>query len=128
MSIVSNIVKKFKDFTFSRSKFISSVIDEEINKSREFGLELSKEDIDFEKRVVKTIIEYLWDNIENCKSNREYQELRNMTNYYINKKLGDFKKKYFELNSDKKVKNMYDCHLDTVISNLFLKISNKLYK
>ena len=127
MSVV-NIVKKFKEFTFSKSRFISSVIDEEILKSQKFGLQISQEDITHEKRVLTNIIEYLWNNIESCKSNREYQELRSMASYYVDKKLGDLKKKYYELNKEASVKNMYDCHLDNCLSMLFLKINSKLYK
>lgn len=125
--IGDKIVKKFKEFTFSKKKFISSVIDEEVRKSRKLGLELSKEDINFEKNVIITIFNYLWDSIESCKSGGDYRDLRNVVNHYVDKKLDHLKKKYFDLCKDKPVKNMYNCHIDSCISSLFIKINNKIY-
>jgi len=125
------MIKKYKQFnenlnTFNRKEFISSIIDKEVIKTKKFGLDISDEDVEFEKKVFIDIFSDLWDSIENAYGD-VYSKLRIVISKYIMNKLIGLIKKYFELSVDKPVKNMYNCHIDSCISILFLKINNKLY-
>lgn len=121
------LFKKYRKFTFKRDKFISSVIDDEIKKTKEFGLNIDREDIEYEKLVFIGVFEHLWDKIENSGSN--FTSLRLIASRIINEKLSNLSKKYFDISVKENldVKNMYNCHIDECMSKLFLKISNKLY-
>lgn len=126
------MIKKYIQFNenldnFKRDEFISSIIDKEVNKTKKFGLEISDEDIELEKNIFIEIFENIWDKLEDYLSNKEYSDLRNIVNKYIQDNLKHLMRKYYDLSVEKPVKNMYNCHIDSCVSLLFLKINNKSY-
>lgn len=104
-----NYLKLFENFV--KPKFISDIIDHEIEKSKGFGLNISEDDIKLEKQVFVQVFEYLWDNIVECRSNSEYAELLEMARYHIDKKI----------NMNNKCNN-YASHIEDLINILFQKI------
>jgi len=122
-------LKKYNEVnSFDRVGFISSIIDEEIVKTKNFGLDISGEDIKIEKDFFNKIFEFYWDSIVDCRSNSEYSELRQFISEFINNNLLTLIKKYNELGIINSTKNMYSCHLDCCISTLMMMINNKQFK
>jgi hypothetical protein len=119
-----NLHKKL--FSFLKSKkenYILNVIDEEFIKTKKFGLDITKKDIDYEKSIiVPTILEF-WDDIQNA-NNREYNIIGKVIRDSIFSRLEEQTKYYFNISKDKLVKNMYNCHLTSVIDRLFMEINN----
>ena len=62
------LFKKYRKFTFKRDKFISSIIDNEVKRTKEFGLNIDQEDVEYEKLIFISVFEYIWDRIENSGS------------------------------------------------------------
>lgn len=109
-----------------KTKFIIDTIDNEVKKSKEFGLDIDKEDIDYEKEIVTTIILRIWDKIKTCSSN-EYTQLMTST---INDLSNHFHKQsldYRERTKNSNVKNMYQVHISSIIHSLFMRIDNNLF-
>jgi len=123
------LIKKYEYFSseIDKKKFIESIIDEEANKSKEFGLEISEEDLKMEKIFFVNIFEFYWDHIVDCRSNSEYNQLMNKVSNYLSKNLSILTKKYFDLSKEKSIKNNYNCHTSCCIYSLFSKINNKLF-
>lgn len=121
------LFKKYRKFTLKRDKFISSIIDNEVKRTKEFGLNIDQEDVEYEKLIFIAVFEYIWDKIEN--SGSDFSSLRLVASRTINEKLSHLSKKYFDMSVKENldVKNMYNCHIDECMFKLFLKISNKLY-
>ncbi len=129
-----NYLKKYRELIIEsisedyKYKYISKIVDEEINKTKSFGLEISEEDIKIEKNHFNIVFNFYWDSIVDCINNSEYAELRQFVTQYIDKSLAALVKKYNELGTTNSTKNMYSCHLDCCISSLMIKINNKLFK
>ena len=89
------LLKKYRKFTFKRDKFISSVIDDEIKKTKEFDLNIDKQDIEYEKLVFIGVFEYIWDRVET--SGTDFSSLILAASRTINEKLSHLSKKYFDI-------------------------------
>lgn len=126
-------LKRYNDILESISEdgknmYISKIVDEEVNKTKSFGLEISEEDIKVEKNYFNMVFNFYWDHIVECIRNSEYFELRQLISQYIDKNLAALVKKYNELGTTTSTKNMYNCHLDCCISTLMMMINNKQFK
>lgn len=53
------LFKKYRKFTFKRDKFISSIIDNEVKRTKEFGLNIYQEDVEYEKLIFIAVFEYI---------------------------------------------------------------------
>jgi hypothetical protein len=108
----------------NKQKYIENVIDEEISVSLLFGLEIKSSDILIEKTTISNSIISHWDDIINGNYNstmfdvneKVFYELREQFNYY------------FDNTPSNEVKTKYNCHIQAIISRLFLEISNNLTK
>lgn len=124
------MIKKYNLFNRSKkldkSDFIKSVIDDEVKKSLSFGLEIEKSDIKVEKDVFCLIFDVLWDKLIDDKLTSEmYSKYQNLVHHQVEDL---FRYEYYkEKTKNETVKNMYECHINSIISQLFLKISNKLF-
>lgn len=110
------MIERFKEYSF-----INSVIEENIEKSSNFGLILRQEDIDMEKRVIiETFSKYglkkMLDYTEN-----EYNTIYRQITDEIFSRLEDQLRYYFYSTPKNEVKNRYNCHLNNIISEIFLK-------
>ena len=110
----------------NRKKFISETIDSEVEKSKKFGLDIDKEDIEYEKEIVTTIILKIWDTIKTCSSN-EYTQLMTSTINELSNNLNKQMLYYREKTKTEDVKNMYQVHISSIIYSLFMKIDNNLF-
>lgn len=123
------MLNKFKNYLSEKNKqkFIENAIDNEIKKTFNFGLEIEKNDILLEKKLFIIIFKHYWVEIENIKSDNDYNILKRIIIEYVFERLSDKVKYYIEKTKDYNVKNMYQCHISNTINVLFLKINNKLY-
>ena len=111
----------FDMFKNKKEVYIHKIIDIEVKKSYQFGLKIEKSDIDLEKKILTQIFMEFWDDIKNANSIK-YDILRRTISEEVNRCFKDRMEYYFSKNYS--VKNMYNCHLDNVLSHLFMGISN----
>ena len=110
------------NFLFSRQiEYIIDVINEELQKSREFGLILKPEDECKEKIVILTIFNK-WGQTLNKRgpgyTNVEYEGVLRDLNAVARELLARELKHYFEATSVEETRNRYNCHLESVITRL----------
>lgn len=119
-------LSNFKLFeSSSKETIINSIIDDEINKSKGFGLEIEESDIQKEKKIFSEIFTKYWNSIKNS-DNNSYNSLRREIASKIYDIFDDRLRYYFNKSNKGGVRNMYNCHIDNVISMLFITISNDL--
>lgn len=123
-------MKKYKAFLESleddKKNFIENVVYSEVDKSNKFGLDIEEEDILLEVNFFTKEIIPIWDDItrySNIRYSQKISELTEKANSLLRSKY------YFDkLSSENSpVKTAYSLHISSIISQLFLKISNGLY-
>lgn len=115
-------------FLYKKSNIEKFILDE-VKKTEQFGLKIKKEDIRKEVKVIESIFLEFFDDIKNSTS-QSYQILKNTITKAIMGSLENEIKYYYDysIKNSLQVKNMYNCHLDSIISNLFILIGNDLIK
>lgn len=88
-----------------------------------FGLSILKDDIKKEKYVFVLIFKEFWDDIKDS-DNKSYSILRQEISKSIFKSLSNQCEYYYNNSKETDVRNMYQCHLTSVLNRLFLEISN----
>lgn len=126
------MLRNFIEFIKEESEFnyISEIIDSECRKTKNFGLEIDNDDVNIEKEAFIEVFKQYSKNIVDCSSDIEYNSLRRKVSEILSNHLLPLLKKYYNMSVDKNlsVKNMYNCHLDSCISTIFLYISNNIKK
>jgi len=102
-------------------EYIIDVINEELKKSRIFGLVLKPED-EFKEKIVVLTIFNKWGHTLNLQgqkiSNQEYEDVIRILINIANELLKSELEYYFSSTSSREVKTRYNCHLESLVSRL----------
>jgi hypothetical protein len=104
---------------------IVKIIDKELEKSFNFGLELSREHAFKEKLVVLIILNSMG-NLHSIFTKTEYGEVMKYFLYILEEMLSEESEFYYEKFSKKnELRNKFNLHLSSIASSILLSICNK---
>ena len=106
---------------------IDAIIDYEIEKSEnQFMFKILPEDQELEKAVIKSVFNRHWDEIKKCgESDESYSTTIRKIIELVSDQLEDRMRYYFNNTPPGETKTRYNCHLQSVVVMLFLRIVGK---
>ncbi|NTW13787.1 MAG: hypothetical protein HGA31_02020 [Candidatus Moranbacteria bacterium] len=111
----------FNRLAETQIRYVIDVINEELEKSRAFGLILTPEDEYEEKKVILVIFDH-WGQTLNKRgetySASEYEKVMGDLSSMARELLENQVKRHFDETPDGEVKTRYNCHLESVMSRL----------